>query len=374
MGKDSPSQTTTYQRQSLPGYQNPLYGGMSNYFNQYIQPGAQSWGQPLVGGMGAGELGGLNTMGSAVGSLFGMGNIAGAGGGGWNPYSPSGPTSGGGWSGGWNIPSSPEELNASQPAGSGSAGAASWLQGGGGNKGVPSWGDWAQQGGGAQWPTGGAAAGASVPTSSGNQFSALPVGTPTGVQPIPGQEVDPGAGLGGAGGGMGGMFGAANNALNYFLSPQFSNPQNDPYFQQNMDNVLAQTRQRMGSAGLNYGTSLADAEMRGAADVLSRDMARRQAMQAGLGQFGVQFPMQMLGQYQQAAGLPRELQTQENLAQYQEWLRTQGQGRQDLSQLLNWGMGMAGQPMQTSQNSGQSFGLGNLLGMFLPGLLSGQGW
>ena len=140
----------------------------------------------------------------------------------------------------------------------------------------------------------------------------------------------------------GGGFGAGLGALQNILSPGFTNVNEDPTVQAALQQVLADTRRRMGGAGLQYGTSLGDAEMRAAADLIMQEQGRRTGLQAGVGQFMTQFPLQALQQYMPMAGL-------EGQREYAEWLRQQQMEAQAAGQLGGLGMAGIGQPMPTSQ-------------------------
>ena len=140
----------------------------------------------------------------------------------------------------------------------------------------------------------------------------------------------------------GGGFGAGLGALQNILSPGFTNVNEDPVVQAALQETLARTRRHMAGAGLQYGTSLGDAEMRAAADLIMQEQGRRTTLQAGVGQFMTQFPMDALQQFMPMAGL-------EGQREYAEWLRQQQMGAQAAGQLGGLGISGIGQPMPVSQ-------------------------
>lgn len=168
----------------------------------------------------------------------------------------------------------------------------------------------------------------------------------------------------------GGTFGQGQEAIGRFLSPEFLNVSEDPYVQSALGNVLADTRRRMAGAGLGYGTSLGDAEMRAAADLLLGESGRRQALQAGLGQFATELPLSAMTNFMPMAGLPFA-------RNYGEWMRQMEQQTQGAQMLGGLGMGGAGQPFPTTSTSDPGKGwLGDMLGwysMINPGWLPWMG-
>ena len=155
---------------------------------------------------------------------------------------------------------------------------------------------------------------------------------------------------------MGGLFGQSQSTLGRYLSPDYLNVAQDPYMQAGLERALGDTRNQFAQAGLEYGTSSADAQMRASSDLFLNELGRRQGVQTGLAQFGTEMPMQALQGYQSWAGVPRELEQQNLNAAYQEFLRQQEQGRSDLMGAWQGGVGMAGQPQQvgTTENPGGS--------------------
>jgi len=143
----------------------------------------------------------------------------------------------------------------------------------------------------------------------------------------------------------GGTFGAAQTAMQGFLSPEYLDVAADP----NWQNVLAQQQGDIGRqyalAGMEYGTPSQEALTRGSADLFLQESARRQNLQAGLSQWGQEFPLEAMQQFMPMAALPFA-------RSYGEWLRQvqqQEQGGQMLGQL---GLGGAGQQLPVSQQTG----------------------
>jgi len=329
MGKSGPETTTNYQRQSLPGWWESTVWPEEMWLQKYALPGATPYNQPRTAGMSPYEQGGLNMYSQALGSMFGMSPTGYGGGYLANPAAPQSPD----WYSLTNSPYSGSTLGNVTPE--------NWNQPGGPGMLAP-----AEGGGGGQgYVAGGGLEGL---FSKGGLSSAY-----------------------GGGGGMGGLFGESQSALGRYLSPSFLNVAEDPYMQAALERTMGDTRNQFAQAGLEYGTSSADAQMRASSDLFLNELARRQQMQSGLAQFGTEFPMQALQGYQSWAGLPRGLEQQNLNAAYQEFLRQQEQGRSDIMGLWNQGMGMAGQPAATSQTTtpgGSPLGtIGQLMNIYLMG-------
>lgn len=158
----------------------------------------------------------------------------------------------------------------------------------------------------------------------------------------------------------------AIGAMNSYLQPGFTDPDQDPYFMRALEQQQGGIAARMGAQGLGAGTSLQNALMQGAAGTMAGEQARRQALQAQMAQYGTQLPMQALQQWGGMAGQAQDAQQQALLRNYMEWQRQQQQGQGGLENLIGYGFGMSPSTTTGTQNSGQGAGVLDVLTSLLP--------
>ncbi len=102
----------------------------------------------------------------------------------------------------------------------------------------------------------------------------------------------------------GGLFGDAQTAMQGFLSPEYLDVAADPNWQSVLAQQQGQIGRQMSLAGMDYGTPSQQSLTRGAADLFLQESGRRQNLQAGLSQWGQEFPLQAMQDFMPMAALP----------------------------------------------------------------------
>ncbi len=144
-----------------------------------------------------------------------------------------------------------------------------------------------------------------------------------------------------------GLFGDAQSAMSYYLDPAYLDVAADPNWQNVLQQQQGQIGRQMSLAGMDYGTPSQQSLTRGAADLFLQESGRRQNLQAGLSQWGQEFPLEAMREFMPMAGLP----FQRNFMEFLRQVEQSNLGGQMLGQL---GLGGAGQPMPVSTQEGDS--------------------